>query len=293
MSFFITKLIVFFVFILGLIPIKAVSKISWWNLFSKGALGRSDLYRTTKTNLKLAFPELGSEELQLLTKRSVVETLRTFGEIGFAWSRLVKKDLQKYIVEKGLINAQRSLDRKRGLILFTPHLSNIEVMLNCVARNFPCMVLYSPSKNKYFDKVMLEARRRMGAEMVEPNIAGVKSILGKLKQGGVVLIAGDQVPTLEGGLLANFFSVPALTMTLVSKLKLKTGAPCHSVFCIRKPGELGFEVAYSEEIEGMDLDMQSSVDRMNEELEKCIMHAPEQYAWEYKRYKHSGLKDIY
>ena len=129
--------------------------------------------------------------------------------------------------------------------------------------------------------------------MVEPNIAGVKSILGKLKQGGVVLIAGDQVPTLEGGLVANFFSVPALTMTLVSKLKLKTGAPCHSVFCIRKPGELGFEVTYSEEIEGMDLDMQSSVDRMNEELEKCIMNAPEQYAWEYKRYKHSGLKDIY
>ena len=135
----------------------------------------------------------------------LVETLKTFGEIGFAWSWLPKKDLQKYIVEKGLINAQKSLDRKRGLILFTPHLSNIEVMLNCVARNFPCMVLYSPSKNKYFDKVMLEARRRMGAEMVEPNIAGVKSILGKLKQGGVVLIAGDQVPNLGRGIACKFF----------------------------------------------------------------------------------------
>ena len=49
----------------------------------------------------------------------------------------------------------------------------------------------------------------------------------------------------------------------------------------------------SEEIVGMDLDMQSSVDRMNVELEKCIMIAPEQYAWGYKRYKHSGKKDIY
>ena len=230
--------------------------------------------------MELAFPGLGDEELKLLTKRSVLETLQTLGEIGFAWSWLPKKDLKKYIVEKGLSNAQGSLDKQRGLILFTPHLSNIEVMLNCVTRNFPCMVLYSPSKNKYFDKVMLEARVKMGAEMVEPNIAGVKAMLGKLKQGGVVLIAGDQVPNPEGGLLANFFSVPALTMTLVSKLKLKTGAPCHSVFCIRRPGESGFEVAYSEEIVGMDLDMQSSVDRMNVELEKCIMIAPEQYAWE-------------
>jgi len=293
MSFFITKFIEFFLFILGLIPINAVSRLPWWNFFTKRALVNSDVYRTTKINLKLAFPELSGEELKLLTKRSVVETLQTFGEIGFAWSWLPKKDLKKYIVEKGLINAKKSLDKKRGLILFTPHLSNIEVMLNCVTRNFPCMVLYSPSKNKYFDKVMLEARSKMGAEMVEPNIAGVKAILGKLKQGGVVLIAGDQVPNLEGGLLANFFSVPALTMTLVSKLKLKTGAPCLSVFCVRKPGDLGFEVAYSEEIDGMDLDMQSSVDRMNVELEKCIMIAPEQYAWEYKRYKHSGQKNIY
>ena len=32
---------------------------------------------------------------------------------------------------------------------------------------------------------------------------------------------------------------------------------------------------------------------MNRELEKCIMFAPEQYAWEYKRYKHSKSKDPY
>ena len=98
MSFFITKFIEFFLFILGLIPINAVSRLPWWNFFTKRALVNSDVYRTTKTNLKLAFPELGSEELQLLTKRSVVESLKTFGEIGFAWSRLVKIDLQKYIV---------------------------------------------------------------------------------------------------------------------------------------------------------------------------------------------------
>jgi KDO2-lipid IV(A) lauroyltransferase len=140
---------------------------------------------------------------------------------------------------------------------------------------------------------MLAARKRMGADMVKPNLAGVKSMLAKLKDGGVVLIASDQVPKPEGGLLSNFFSEPALTMTLVSKLKLKTEAPCHSVYCLRKPKGGGFKVMFSKEIKGMDLDMQSSVDCMNQELEKCIMNAPEQYAWEYKRYKHSGIKDLY
>ena len=157
----------------------------------------------------------------------------------------------------------------------------------------PCMALYTPSKNKYVDKVMLSARTKMGVTMVEPNLSGIKSILKNLNKGGVVIIASDQVPKLEGGILSNFFSIPALTMTLVSKLKMKSKAPCHSIFCTRVSNGKGFTISFSEEITGMDIDLQSSVDRMNEELEKCIMNSPEQYSWEYKRYKHSSIKDIY
>lgn len=292
MSFFITKIIQFFLFIAGLVPIRAIFVLSRWAIFSS-FIKMKDLSETTSTNLRLAFPELDEKETQNLTKKSLLETLRIASELGLAWSRLPGNSLLKYIDVKGLDNVFHSLDKKKGLILFTPHLSNIEIMLNSISKELSCMALYTPSKNLYMDQVMLAARSKMGAEMVEPNMAGVKSMLNKLKQGGVVLIASDQVPNLEGGLLSKFFSTPALTMTLVSKLKLKTGAPCHSVYCLRKPCGKGFEVIYSHEIEGMDLDMQSSVDRMNEELEKCIMNAPEQYAWEYKRYKHSGLKDIY
>ena len=292
MSFFITKIIQFFLFIAGLVPIRAIFVLSRWAIFSS-FIKMKDLSKTTSTNLRLAFPELDEKETQNLTKKSLLETLRIASELGLAWSRLPGNSLLKYIDVKGLDNVFDSLDKKKGLILFTPHLSNIEIMLNSISKELSCMALYTPSKNQYMDQVMLAARSKMGAEMVEPNMAGVKSMLNKLKQGGVVLIASDQVPNLEGGLLSKFFSTPALTMTLVPKLKLKTGAPCHSVYCLRKPRGKGFEVIYSHEIEGMDLDMQSSVDRMNEELEKCIMNAPEQYAWEYKRYKHSGLKDIY
>ena len=35
------------------------------------------------------------------------------------------------------------------------------------------------------------------------------------------------------------------------------------------------------------------VDTMNKELEKCIMLAPEQYAWEYKKYRRAGNENIY
>ena len=51
---------------------------------------------------------------------------------------------------------------------------------------------------------------------------------------------------------------------------------------------------YSEELKDFSrLSQQEGVDIMNKELEKCIMKAPGQYAWEYKKFKHTELIDPY
>ena len=188
MSFFITKIIQFFLFVVGLIPTRAIFMLSRWAMFSSFSKMKNTS-KTTSTNLRLAFPELDETGIQILTKKSLLETLKIAGELGLAWSKLPGGNLLKHIEARGLNNASDSLDKNKGLILFTPHLSNIEIMLNSISKELSCMALYTPSKNQYMNQVMLEARRKMGAEMVEPNMAGVKSMLNKLKQGGVVLIA--------------------------------------------------------------------------------------------------------
>lgn len=277
---------------MSFLPLRVIS----WTATSIGAskvLNHSSAFLITAANLRLVFPDMEKKAIMELAISSIKETLKTVFEMGFVWSFLPRKDLSKYVSSQGFEKIKKSLDYNKGLILFAPHLSNIEIILNYMGRQVPCMALYTPSKNKYIDKVMLLVRTRMGVTMVEPNLSGIKSILENLNKGGVVIIASDQVPKLEGGILSNFFSIPALTMTLVSKLKMKSKAPCHSIFCTRVPDGKGFKIRFSEEIAGMDLDLQSSVDRMNEELEKCIMNSPEQYSWEYKRYKHSSIEGIY
>ena len=277
---------------MSFLPLRVIS----WAAACIGAskvLSRSSAFLITTANLRLVFPDMEKQAIKELAVSSIKETLKTVFEMGFVWSFLLRKDLSNYVSAWGFEKVKKSLDYSKGLILFAPHLSNIEIILNYIGRQMPCMALYTPSKNKYVDKVMLSARTKMGVIMVEPNLSGIKSILKNLNKGGVVIIASDQVPKLEGGILSNFFSIPALTMTLVSKLKMKSKAPCHSIFCTRVSNGKGFTISFSEEITGMDIDLQSSVDRMNEELEKCIMNSPEQYSWEYKRYKHSSIKDIY
>ncbi len=292
MSLLLTKFLQILLFLMSFLPLRVIS----WTATSIGAskvLNHSSAFLITAANLRLVFPDMEKKAIMELAISSIKETLKTVFEMGFVWSFLPRKDLSKYVSSQGFKKIKKSLDYNKGLILFAPHLSNIEIILNYMGRQVPCMALYTPSKNKYIDKVMLLVRTRMGVTMVEPNLSGIKSILDNLNKGGVVIIASDQVPKLEGGILSNFFSIPALTMTLVSKLKMKSKAPCHSIFCTRVPDGKGFKIRFSEEIAGMDLDLQSSVDRMNEELEKCIMNSPEQYSWEYKRYKHSSIEGIY
>ena len=40
-------------------------------------------------------------------------------------------------------------------------------------------------------------------------------------------------------------------------------------------------------------ELQEGVDKMNNEFEKCIMKIPEQYSWEYKKFKRNNKESIY
>ena len=188
----------------------------------------------------------------------------------------------------------RSLEEGRGVILFTPHIGNIEILINFVANNFKSTIPYTPAKISALDSIMNSARDLMGANMVKADSGGVKSSLITLREGNLIMMASDQVPKKSNGIISSFFGVSALTVSLISTLSKKTKSPCHSVVCLRQSRGQGFRIIFSEKINQLnDLDVQDGVNLMNRELEKCIMKAPEQYAWEYKRFKHSTFESPY
>ena len=123
--------------------------------------------------------------------------------------------------------------------------------------------------------------------MVEVNISGVKKLLNNLTSGEAVAIASDQVPELSGGETSKFFGQECLSMSLLWRLHNKTNAKVHSMVCIRGPKGNDFKLIFSPQLE-MPHTIKEGVDTMNKELEKCIMLAPEQYAWEYKKYRRAG-----
>tara|TARA_B100001758_G_scaffold223782_1_gene214684 strand:- start:195 stop:1082 length:888 start_codon:yes stop_codon:yes gene_type:complete len=280
-----------FLFILSILPLKAIRVLG--RLLGQILFFISNRHRNiTLTNLKLAFPELPDKEIKSLCKKSLIETGTTLLESGYVWIRLPGNILPQSIQVVGFESVQQSIKEGCGLLLFTPHQANIEILINFLGQNLDCSVPYSKIKNEYLDDFVKKARAKMGVNMVEVNITGVKKLLNNLSKGETVAIASDQVPELSGGEISKFFGQECLSMSLLWKLQNKTKAKVHSMVCIRGPKGNDFKLIFGPQLE-MPHTIKEGVDTMNKELEKCIMLAPEQYAWEYKKYRRAGNEDHY
>ena len=99
------------------------------------------------------------------------------------------------------------------------------------------------------------------------------------------MILPDQEPLKKYGVTAPFFGVPALTMTLVSRILRRTGARALYVFAERRPAGR-FRVRFLEAPDGLDdADETAAAERLNRGVEACVRLCPEQYLWSYKRFK--------
>lgn len=136
---------------------------------------------------------------------------------------------------------------------------------------------------------MKKVRSRSGSELVATDRRGITRLFSILKRGGVVGILPDQTPRREGGEFAPFFGIPTTTMTLASKLIQKTGAKPLITYAQRLPDARGFRIVIRETAPGMEsAELIESLTALNRSVEACIAEAPEQYQWEYKRFRRTA-----
>ena len=107
----------------------------------------------------------------------------------------------------------------------------------------------------------------------------------------------DQEPDdRSGGVFAPFMGIQAFSPKLVTRLISKTGAMVVAGFAERLPNGEGFNIHFIDADEGIysreDIE---AVTAMNRTVETLVSMAPEQYQWEYKRFKRrpKGEKKLY
>jgi KDO2-lipid IV(A) lauroyltransferase len=273
--------------------LKLLSRLSIKNAQAFGAfigrllwLGDSKLTRVTKKNIEICFPELSGEQQQALIKASLQETGKVFTELGAVWEWPTEKTLALIHNVEGKQYFDDAFVRERGVIVLAPHHGNWELVGLYLSTLRPMAALYKPPKIPELEAYMSMVRGRHGSQLVPTDKRGVIRLFSILREQGMVGILPDQVPGGSGGVFAPFFGVPANTMKLVSRLVQKTGCEVVSLCAIRRPNGGGFDMVFRKaDPEIYSDDVEVSVAALNRSVEACVKSNPEQYQWEYKRFK--------
>jgi len=286
---------------IGLLHLCARLPLSWVRGLGR-AIG-SALYRlpnrsrqTTETNIRLCFPQLDIPAQQRLVRQSLQETAITALEMGPMWLWPANKALAlvRHIHNEALY--RQALADPKGVLLMAPHLGNWELAGLYVSQTASLTALYQPPRQPLLGALVLSARQRNGGAFVPTDRRGVLALFKALRAGQAVGILPDQEPEPESGVFAPFFGTPALTMTLACQLLAKTGARALMVVAWRNHAEGGFDLAFHDAGDGVyDADPVNAVTAMNAAIETLVREHPQQYQWEYKRFKKrpSGEPKVY
>ena len=248
--------------------------------------------RISKANLELVFPHKTSLQINSILRDSLFHSIMNILEAGLVWGKQDYKKKPGFINVKNFSEIETALSSDKGILLFTPHIGNIEIIINFLGQHTDCTIPYTQPKHKGLDKIITNSRNKSGVKMVDINVSGIKEMLAALKNKKLAAVASDQVPKKGAGTISKFFNNEIYSMTLLPKLQQRTGCVAHLMYCERKENGRGFIIHFDSKID-LSSDIQEGVDKMNNEFEKCIMKLPGQYSWEYKKFKRTELDSIY
>ncbi len=285
--------------VLYILIIKTLEAIPYKGLFYIGKVLALLLYalpnkhkRISKANLELVFPHKTSLQINSILKDSLFHSIMNMLETGLVWGTQDYKKIPGFIDVKNFAEIETALSSDKGVLLFTPHIGNIEIIINFLGQHTDCTIPYTQPKNKDLDKIITNSRNKSGVKMVDINVSGIKEMLSALNNKKLVAVASDQVPKKGAGIISKFFNSEIYSMSLLPKLQQRTGCAAHLMYCERKENGKGFVIHFDSKID-LSSNIQDGVDKMNNEFEKCIMKLPGQYSWEYKKFKRTELDSIY
>jgi KDO2-lipid IV(A) lauroyltransferase len=247
----------------------------------------------SRANLRLFYPQMSTQEIEALCKKRVVHFAQVFIETSRVWRKSSHWLENKIVAVEGLALFQAAMEEKRGTILVLPHQGNWEVIGLWVSPHNKMTSLYKPPSISELDNWMKASREQSGATLVPTDGRGVTALLKALQRGETTAILPDHLPSESGAIIAPFMGVPTPTMTLLTRLINRSG--CQALFCsaIREPG--GWRLHFLPATDELyNQDITTAATALNKGVEQIVALAPEQYQWEYKRFrKQPDGSDIY
>lgn len=248
------------------------------------ALFATKPYRVAKLNIALCFPDFSETEVEEMAGKRMAHFGQSLFETPGLWRRPSSWLETKILGVEGEHILRDALDSDVGTILLVPHQGNWEVIGLWLAKQTPMTALYQPPKMPKLGDWIKRARQGTGANLVPTSGRGVAAIVKALQRGETTAILPDQQPPTNSGDFAPIFDVQALTMTLPYNLLQRSPSRVIFAGAVREQG--GWRLYFSDAPQEIyNQEAAISLRAMNHGVESIVALAPDQYQWEYKRFR--------
>lgn len=278
----------FLLFLLRLIPKRLVSPIAYvlggiapW-LFKRDArLIASNVHRVYRLPPHSNFSRTFQKQVFRAQIAVGIETLRE----QMAEQPLL--ELQGFASLSPEIN--RLLSFGKGLIVVTAHLGSWEMNAIASARasGKTFYALAKPSKLPEFTSVLEQLRGRGQTEVLWTDRKNIlKDMIRVLKDGNCLGFVMDQKPEGRIGPVVDFLGQRTEFVSGPAKLAIRHRCPVIAIFCIRT-GPWEYRIVWETLTEGDpgESDEVALTQRMAASIERIIRLYPEQWIWNYKRWR--------
>ncbi|HYX32110.1 MAG TPA: lysophospholipid acyltransferase family protein [Oligoflexus sp.] len=184
----------------------------------------------------------------------------------------------------------------KGLIIVTAHLGNWEFVARYTARasGRRFHALAKPSKLPELTAILDDLRQRMNTAVLWTDSKSIlKDMLKLLKAGECLGFVMDQKPEGRVGPVVRFFQQPTEFVSGPAKLSIRQGSPVLAVFCMRT-GLLQYRIIQKLIVPADHgcIDEIELTQRMATSIESVIRLYPEQWLWNYKRWRPSANPSV-
>ncbi len=245
--------------------------------------------RTVIANLKTAFPEAPQAEILQLKKRIYHHFSLVFVEIIYLFVKRRAGKILKRIVIKNLENLSKVLEKGQGVIIFSGHFGNWELVPFILNRELGRKIfsIARPMDNPLVENMVKRFREFMGSEIVYKQNS-IRTILKALEKNEVVYLLIDHNTIAREAVFVDFFGKKVSAVPSVSGLHIKKGIPVVPLFLHYEEDHIVLEIM--EEIRfHKTADARQDIENLTQQcttlIEQRIRKHPEQWFWFHNRWK--------